>query len=311
QCLARFQRSLNPSILNKEWTPTEDEELCKAVAEYGETNWQLVASVLSGRTGTQCSNRWKNSLNPLRARVGRWDSDEDKRLKIAVRLFGAKNWNKITKFVPGRTQVQCRERWVNCLDPSLKVDTWTEEEDMKLKAAVEEHNHSWARIAACIPPRTDSQCRRRWMVLLPHQVLVLKAAKEIEKRYNATANDVAVAYLKNKYANWEKSVLEGNGYICEICEAISSKVKLNLRNMQKLKNLRLSTKGLSFWRKSITMARPGFLDSSLIIVRINDLSDIFGVSSTTSPILSLPIGSLTASWFSFAINSVGPFLTDL
>ncbi|GJY37382.1 Myb domain protein 4r1 [Tanacetum coccineum] len=114
--------------------------------------------------------------------VGRWDSDEDKRLKIAVRLFGAKNWNKITKFVPGRTQVQCRERWVNCLDPSLKVDEWTEEEDMKLKAAVEEHNHSWARVAACIPPRTDNQCRRRWMVLLPDQVLVLKAAKEIEKR---------------------------------------------------------------------------------------------------------------------------------
>ncbi|GKB56021.1 zinc finger BED domain-containing protein RICESLEEPER 2-like protein, partial [Tanacetum coccineum] len=26
---------------------------------------------------------------------------------------------------------------------------------------------------------------------------------------NATANDVAVAYLKNKFANWEKSVLEG------------------------------------------------------------------------------------------------------
>ncbi|GJS73681.1 Myb domain protein 4r1 [Tanacetum coccineum] len=125
QCLARFQRSLNPSILNNEWTPTEDEELRKAVAEYGETNWQLVASVLSGRTGTQCSNRWKKSLNPLRERVGRWDSDEDKRLKIAVRLFGAKNWNKITKFVPGRTQVQCRERWVNCLDPSLKVDKWT------------------------------------------------------------------------------------------------------------------------------------------------------------------------------------------
>nr|GEV75342.1 myb domain protein 4r1 [Tanacetum cinerariifolium] len=47
---------------------------------------------------------------------------------------------------------------------------------------VEEHNHSWARVAACIPPRTDNQCRRRWMVLLPHQVLVLKAAKEIEKR---------------------------------------------------------------------------------------------------------------------------------
>lgn len=57
QCLSRFQRSLNPSILNNEWTPAEDEELRKAVAEYGETNWSLSASTLSGRTGTQCSNR--------------------------------------------------------------------------------------------------------------------------------------------------------------------------------------------------------------------------------------------------------------
>lgn len=55
--------------------------------------------------------RWKKSLNPLRVRVGKWDQDEDKRLKISVRLFGAKNWNKIAKFVSGRTQVQCRERY--------------------------------------------------------------------------------------------------------------------------------------------------------------------------------------------------------
>ena len=40
------------------------------------------------------------------------------------------------------------------------MDKWTEEEDMKLKDAVEEHNYSWARVAACIPQRTDSQCRR-------------------------------------------------------------------------------------------------------------------------------------------------------
>ena len=54
--------------------------------------------------------RWKKSLNPMRERVGKWAPDEDKRLKIAVKLFGAKNWNKIARFVAGRTQVQCRER---------------------------------------------------------------------------------------------------------------------------------------------------------------------------------------------------------
>ncbi|KVI04613.1 Homeodomain-like protein [Cynara cardunculus var. scolymus] len=181
QCLSRFQRSLNASIIKNEWTTPEDEELRIAVSEYGETNWQLVASTLEGRTGTQCSNRWKKSLNPLRERVGKWAPDEDKRLKIAVRLFGAKNWYKIARFVPGRTQVQCRERWVNCLDPSLNMNEWTEEEDLKLKEAIAEHGYSWSKIAACIPPRTDSQCRRRWKVLLPHEVPMLQAARKMKK----------------------------------------------------------------------------------------------------------------------------------
>ncbi|KAJ0575896.1 putative transcription factor MYB-HB-like family [Helianthus annuus] len=181
QCLSRFQRSLNASIIKNEWTPSEDEELRKAVAEYGETNWQLVASTLEGRTGTQCSNRWKKSLNPQRERVGKWDPYEDKCLKVVVSLFGAKNWNKIAKFVPGRTQVQCRERWVNCLDPCLNMDEWTEEEDMKLKEAIEEHQYCWSRIAAAVPPRTDSQCRRRWKVLFPHEVGMLQVARSMKK----------------------------------------------------------------------------------------------------------------------------------
>lgn len=57
QCLSRFQRSLNPSMLNSEWTEEEDAQLCSAVAYYGESDWQSVASVLERRTGPQCSNR--------------------------------------------------------------------------------------------------------------------------------------------------------------------------------------------------------------------------------------------------------------
>ncbi|KAI3515764.1 hypothetical protein L1887_14668 [Cichorium endivia] len=181
QCLSRFQRSLNASIIKNEWTPVEDEELRNAVAEYGDTNWQLVASTLEGRTGTQCSNRWNKSLNPMRKRVGKWAPDEDKRLKIAVKLFGGKNWNKIARFVPGRTQVQCRERWVNCLDPALNMNEWTPQEDLQLKYAISEHGYCWSKVAACVPPRTDNQCRRRWSVLLPHEVPVLQRARKMKK----------------------------------------------------------------------------------------------------------------------------------
>lgn len=55
--------------------------------------------------------RWKKSLHPTRERVGRWTQNEDKCLKVAQMLFGPKNWKKIAQFVPGRTEVQCRERY--------------------------------------------------------------------------------------------------------------------------------------------------------------------------------------------------------
>lgn len=103
-------------------------------------------------------------------------------------LFGPRNWKKTAQFVPGRTEVQCRERynqlillaqckfllilflflfnfyshgrWVNSLDPSLNWDKWTEEEDAKLTAAIEEHGHCWSKVAAALPRRTDNMCRR-------------------------------------------------------------------------------------------------------------------------------------------------------
>lgn len=43
--------------------------------------------------------------------MGRWSKDEDKRLTVAAMLFGPKNWKKVSQFVPGRTHVQCRERY--------------------------------------------------------------------------------------------------------------------------------------------------------------------------------------------------------
>ncbi|XP_077238258.1 uncharacterized protein LOC143879651 isoform X2 [Tasmannia lanceolata] len=181
QCLARYQRSLNANVLRREWTEDDDAHLRAVVEALGEVDWQLVASNLEGRVGPQCSNRWRKTLHPSIKRVGRWTVDEDKRLKIAVTLFGPKQWMKIAQFVPGRTQVQCRERWLNALDPSLNLGQWTEEEDSKLKAAISEHGHCWSKVAAFVPPRTDSQCRRRWKVLLPHEVPLVQAARKIQR----------------------------------------------------------------------------------------------------------------------------------
>lgn len=119
------------------WTPEEDEMLVEAVKKFGEKNWASVATMLGGlRSGQQCLHRWQKTLNPD-IRRGRWDSQEDNLLAMAVRAYGAGNWRLIHKHVPGRTDVQCRERWVNVLDPAVKsTEGWTAAEDAHLLAIV-------------------------------------------------------------------------------------------------------------------------------------------------------------------------------
>eukprot|EP01018_Ginkgo_biloba_P008247 Gb_30719 [translate_table: standard] len=181
QCLSRYQRSLNAHIMRKEWTEEEDEQLRAVVEAFGENDWQIVAANMEGRTGAQCLNRWCKSIHPDRKKVGRWKVEEDKRLKLAVMVYGPRTWKKIAAFVPGRTEVQCRERWCNVLDPSLKLDEWTEEEDTKLKEAISLYGYCWSKVAIFVPPRTDNQCRRRWKILHPQELAAAQKAGKIRK----------------------------------------------------------------------------------------------------------------------------------
>ncbi len=48
-------------------------------------------------------------------------------LTFAVKAYGNRNWIQIQQHVPGRTDVQCRERWVNVLDPDLNNEPFTPE----------------------------------------------------------------------------------------------------------------------------------------------------------------------------------------
>jgi hypothetical protein len=58
-----------------------------------------------------------------------WNSDDDIKLTEAVRMCG-NDWVVVAALVPGRTNVQCRERWANRLDPNInqKMGKWRAEE---------------------------------------------------------------------------------------------------------------------------------------------------------------------------------------
>jgi hypothetical protein len=158
------------------WTLEEDAKLTRAMkntrkkkhgSEY-KTDWVSAAALVPGRTRRQCLSRWHNRLDPSIGRKGKWTAVEDSKLKDAVQTHGGKNWGAIARLVPGRTEKQCNKRWHDGLDPSIdrvsgRTGKWTEDEDIKLKDAVQMHGvKNWCAITALVPGRTKTQCSNRW-----------------------------------------------------------------------------------------------------------------------------------------------------
>jgi hypothetical protein len=155
-----------------DWTKDEDTKLKLSVKIHGGKNWNAIAALVPGRSLRQCSTRWHDhldsSVHRTPRRSGAWSPSEDTKLKDAVQMHNAKNWNEIAALVPGRTKVQCRGRWADSLDPNIertfgRTDKWTTDEVDKLRDAVQLHNcKNWDAIALLVPGRNRRQCISKW-----------------------------------------------------------------------------------------------------------------------------------------------------
>lgn len=95
-----------------------------------------------------------------------WTPEEDQKLVQLVNQYGAKKWSVIASKMAGRISKQCRERWVNALNPEINKGPWTEDEDYIIEKAHEQFGNKWSRIVAVLKKhgfvRTDNGVKNHW-----------------------------------------------------------------------------------------------------------------------------------------------------
>lgn len=120
-----------------------------------------VPSLRGSKEGTPLPRTGPKAPKPSSAslRKGPWSTEEDAILLDWVKLNGANKWTECSKKIRGRSGKQCRERWVNILNPSVKKGNWSEEEQDRIFDGLVKSLGSWSSLAKKLPGRTENSIK--------------------------------------------------------------------------------------------------------------------------------------------------------
>ncbi|EGV95727.1 Cell division cycle 5-related protein [Cricetulus griseus] len=85
-----------------------------------------------------------------------WRNTEDEIMKAAVMKYGKNHWSRIASLLHSKLAKQCKARWYEWMDPSIKKTEWSREEKEKLLDLAKLMPTQWRTIAPIIG-RTAAQ----------------------------------------------------------------------------------------------------------------------------------------------------------
>lgn len=146
----------------------------------------------SSPSTTSTLERRNSKVTKVEYKKGLWDKEEDVKLLQLVKEQQREgdpsdvksrklNWTIVSKGMKTRSCKQCRERWVNHLNPGVRKTKWTAEEDKLLLELARENPRKWAQIARQMPGRTENMVKIRWNSL-NKQANSSKASRAGERR---------------------------------------------------------------------------------------------------------------------------------
>lgn len=121
-------------------------------------NGRGIEHEIPGRTGQLSSSVTKRKSGPKT-----WTKEEDAMLLNMVQnMRMPMKWSIVAQSMTDRTGKQCRERYVNHLNPRLKSSDWSPSEDATIFHLYNTSGSQWAKMSKMIPGRTDNGIKNRF-----------------------------------------------------------------------------------------------------------------------------------------------------
>ena len=111
-----------------------------------------------------------------------------------VDKYGKKKWNIIANELKGRINdsnrngKQCRERWVNFLNPEIKKDPFSLQEDIQILEKRLSIGNKWSEIIKVMPGRTENNVKNRFNMMY----------KSIKDQFIKNRNHSSIFAMKDK-----------------------------------------------------------------------------------------------------------------
>ncbi|CAD8118805.1 unnamed protein product [Paramecium sonneborni] len=222
KCIKKRNKIYENKKIRRPWSAQEDQQLQLAIQQHG-SNWIQIAASLMNRNPSQCAQRWKR-IKPSDLKKRKPFSIKEDQIILELVSKYTKNWGKIAQYLPEKTSKQIRERYINKLNPQIKFEPFTEEEDQIIINAYREIGSKWSKIQDLLIGRPENMIKNRFYSYLRQKFL------KIKNPYYAIPQQIAMENKSQQSSNNEEQQLSEEKQQIETQFEIQNKENNNQRN---------------------------------------------------------------------------------